>query len=255
MRDPIITIQQGRGAWQGPQSEAPRCRKCGAVMAPGIAMAQTYTGSPDDLGGDVVTMSPGGSGNVVSCRKCKECGWSVTGAAPQEAEPVALTYRNWRGEVAERTIIPRRVWFGATDWHPEPQWLLTAFDTEKGADLDFALKDFGQPALAPAAPVETGLRESLLKWCDERQFEVVNCLDLRAHEEAAAVSWLENFRAAVRAQQPAPQVKALEVPDGLIEALRRGEQADMDGTMVKVSRQACEMAADILSALSGEAQR
>lgn len=39
-------------------------------------------------------------------------------------EPVTLTYRNWRGEVAERTIIPRRVWFGSTEWHPEPQWLL-----------------------------------------------------------------------------------------------------------------------------------
>lgn len=68
-------------------------------------------------------------------------------------EPVTLTYRNWRGEVAERAIIPRRVWFGSTDWHPEPQWLLTAWDVEKNAERDFALKDFGQPA-APAVKVQ-----------------------------------------------------------------------------------------------------
>lgn len=72
---------------------------------------------------------------------------------PMSGGPVTLTYRNWRGEVAERTIIPRRVWFGSTDWHPEPQWLLTAWDAEKGADRDFALKDFGQPA-APAVKVK-----------------------------------------------------------------------------------------------------
>jgi hypothetical protein len=57
--------------------------------------------------------------------------------------PVTLTYTNWRGETAERTILPQRVWFGATDWHPEPQWLLTAIDVEKGVERDFALKDFG----------------------------------------------------------------------------------------------------------------
>lgn len=39
------------------------------------------------------------------------------------------------------------------------------------------------------------------------------------------------------------------VEAGLREALRSGEQADMDGCRVKVSREACEKAADILSAL------
>lgn len=55
-------------------------------------------------------------------------------------------YTNYRGETAERRIIPLEVWFGSTDWHPEPQWLLKAFDCEKKATRDFALKDFGQPS-------------------------------------------------------------------------------------------------------------
>ena len=59
--------------------------------------------------------------------------------------PVTLTYTNWKGETAQRRIIPRRIWWGSTEWHPEPQWLLTALDVDKQADRDFALKDFGQP--------------------------------------------------------------------------------------------------------------
>lgn len=59
-------------------------------------------------------------------------------------QPIKLTYRNYRGEISERTITPQSVWYGSTDWHPEPQWLLTAFDHDKQAERDFALKDFGQ---------------------------------------------------------------------------------------------------------------
>lgn len=40
--------------------------------------------------------------------------------------------------------------------------------------------------------------------------------------------------------------------DDLVKALRSGEQADMDGTLVKVSRQACEEAADAIEALQAE---
>lgn len=66
----------------------------------------------------------------------------------RDSSPIAatLTYLNWRGEVSDRVIIPRRVWFGSTEWHPEPQWFLTAWDAEKNAERDFALSDFiGRP--------------------------------------------------------------------------------------------------------------
>lgn len=66
-------------------------------------------------------------------------------------EPVRITYRNYRGETAQRVITPQRVWFGSTEWHPEPQWLMAAFDHEKQANRDFAIKDFGYPAPSPRA--------------------------------------------------------------------------------------------------------
>ena len=53
------------------------CVKCGGEMLFGLAISQTWTGIPDFLGGEVVTMSPGGNGKLVDCMKCVNCGWSV----------------------------------------------------------------------------------------------------------------------------------------------------------------------------------
>ncbi len=58
-----------------------------------------------------------------------------------DQEVVSIVYKNYRGETAERQIIPRKIWFGGTDWHPEKQWLLDAFDIGKKADRSFAMKD------------------------------------------------------------------------------------------------------------------
>jgi hypothetical protein len=81
--------------------------------------------------------------------------------APQEA--VALGYTNWRGEFAVRKIIPQSIWFGATEWHPEPQWLLKAIDVEKNAERDFALTGFATPipAKADALVVTDAMVEAL----------------------------------------------------------------------------------------------
>jgi predicted DNA-binding transcriptional regulator YafY len=62
--------------------------------------------------------------------------------APAKAEPtISFIYRNWRGEIRERTVTPRRVWFGRTDWHPAEQWFIEAADSENGELRDFAVAD------------------------------------------------------------------------------------------------------------------
>ena len=76
-------------------------------------------------------------------------------------EPARIIYTNYRGETAERTITPKRVWYGISDWHPEPQWFLTAFDHDKNADRDFALIDFGHPQTSAAR--ELALEEAVRK--------------------------------------------------------------------------------------------
>jgi predicted DNA-binding transcriptional regulator YafY len=61
--------------------------------------------------------------------------------ARDEAGQVSILYTNYRGETAIRRIVPQRLWFGATSWHPEQGWLLDAIDIEKGEIRSFAMKD------------------------------------------------------------------------------------------------------------------
>jgi hypothetical protein len=39
---------------------------------------------------------------------------------------VIIRYTNYRGETADRRIVPICIRYGSTQWHPEPQWLLEA---------------------------------------------------------------------------------------------------------------------------------
>ena len=57
------------------------------------------------------------------------------------SKAIGIVYKNYRGEVASRRIIPQRLWFGATEWHPDEQWLLDAIDVDRGATRSFALRD------------------------------------------------------------------------------------------------------------------
>ncbi|UYZ08579.1 hypothetical protein CFBP5507_06140 [Agrobacterium salinitolerans] len=65
---------------------------------------------------------------------------------PLDIAPLSFRYRNYRGEVSVRTVRPLNIYFGSTEWHPEPQWLLAATDIEKGERRDFAIKDINPPA-------------------------------------------------------------------------------------------------------------
>lgn len=51
-------------------------------------------------------------------------------------------YRNYKGEVQWRIILPIEIWYGSTEWHKGDQWFLKAFDPQKGEQRDFALTDF-----------------------------------------------------------------------------------------------------------------
>lgn len=54
---------------------------------------------------------------------------------------VIINYTNWKGVTAFRRIIPKKIFFGSTEWHKEEQWLLEAYDVDKNADRSFAIKD------------------------------------------------------------------------------------------------------------------
>jgi len=56
-------------------------------------------------------------------------------------QPVLIEYINWRDEIGFRRILPHRIMYGSTEWHPNAQWLLEATDLDKNAERIFALGD------------------------------------------------------------------------------------------------------------------
>ena len=58
--------------------------------------------------------------------------------------PARIVYKNWKGETSTRTIVPDRVYYGSTEWHPKEQWFLRAYDVMKDQYRDFALSDISE---------------------------------------------------------------------------------------------------------------
>lgn len=57
------------------------------------------------------------------------------------SQDVAIDYTNHRGERSIRRIKPVVMYWGTTEWHKEPQWLLNALDLGKNLTRTFAMKD------------------------------------------------------------------------------------------------------------------
>lgn len=58
-----------------------------------------------------------------------------------ENKAVRINYTNYRGETAQRQIIPLCIQFKASEYHKEPQWLMTVYDLDKKARREMAIKD------------------------------------------------------------------------------------------------------------------
>jgi len=54
---------------------------------------------------------------------------------------VKIRYTNYRGETAVRKIVPIRIRFAASEWHPGEQWLMDAYDIDRQAERSFAMAD------------------------------------------------------------------------------------------------------------------
>lgn len=93
---------------------------------------------------------------------------------------VVIDYTNYNGERARRAIEPARIVFGSTPWHPEPQWLLEAFDIVKNDHRSFALNQVHAWQPPKEATVEASLAKQLQRSM-ERNARMVNRLkELRA---------------------------------------------------------------------------
>jgi hypothetical protein len=136
---------------------------------------------------------------------------------------LCFRYKNYRGEVSERTVRPIRVYHGATEWHPAPQWLLEAFDMEKDAVRAFAMADI------QAAPEEPAIGDDVdrvaqamyqgKRWEDASEF--------------TKQMYREDARRAIAAMNPKPaevaKVVATFTEDGLGVSIKPAEWECMCG--------------------------
>jgi predicted DNA-binding transcriptional regulator YafY len=52
---------------------------------------------------------------------------------------VEVLYTNHRGEKGWRRINPLRLFYGASEHHPAPQWLLECYDFDRAAGRTYAM--------------------------------------------------------------------------------------------------------------------
>ena len=57
-----------------------------------------------------------------------------------KAKKVNILYKNWKGRTAVRCIVPKDLRFESSQWHPEVQWILHAYDVDEQAERSFACK-------------------------------------------------------------------------------------------------------------------
>jgi len=55
--------------------------------------------------------------------------------------PLSFIYKNWKGNIDKRTVLPIRLWYGSTVFYKEDRWLLKVIDTNIMEERDFAIKD------------------------------------------------------------------------------------------------------------------
>jgi len=53
--------------------------------------------------------------------------------ASEQPQAVLIDFTNWKGERRVRKVLPQRLAFCATLWHPEAQWMVFAIDLEDGS--------------------------------------------------------------------------------------------------------------------------
>lgn len=66
--------------------------------------------------------------------------WFLKPNAVHSKKVVKIIYTNYKDVTSDRRIKPIKIHYGKTKWH-DRQWLLRAYDLDKQAIRDFALRD------------------------------------------------------------------------------------------------------------------
>jgi hypothetical protein len=59
----------------------------------------------------------------------------------EEDTLIIFMYENWKGELSRRKAVVKGFFFGKTEYHPDYQCFMKAFDLDKMGLRDFAVRD------------------------------------------------------------------------------------------------------------------
>lgn len=79
-------------------------------------------------------------------------------------DAVRVRYCNHANQTRFRIVRVIDMWFGSTQWHPRPQWLLKVWDYEKQAERDYAMS--GVTEWQPLVALSEERLKELAKACD-----------------------------------------------------------------------------------------
>ena len=149
LTDAVALVQEGWKRWKGQLEEGERTRKLLARLELYVVFAISAKKSEssvliDTLYGTLTDrrLSPMEKGAVFARFDGTLREVQIRAMVRMWDSPVLrFRYRNHRGEESDRSVMPRRLWHGSTEWHREPQWLLDAYCLTKNAQRTFAVKD------------------------------------------------------------------------------------------------------------------
>lgn len=118
--------------------------------------------------------------------------------APVVGQAVFIDYTNYRGVREIREITPIDIRWDSTAFHPEPQWLLRAFDTNSQAERSFAMVDIHRMMTEAKETklrrlVHTALGEASMCWTDNPppgKFDSEMCTKVGDKLIAAINKWI-----------------------------------------------------------------
>jgi len=73
----------------------------------------------------------------------READFAMRGQAPSRpiTGDVEIDYTNHRGERRWRRVLPMKLTYGLSEWHPGNQWILLAHCHEKNQAREFAMSE------------------------------------------------------------------------------------------------------------------
>jgi predicted DNA-binding transcriptional regulator YafY len=76
--------------------------------------------------------------------------------AGKPTKVLRFTYKNYKGNISKREVTVMYTFFGTDEWHPEPQWILAGYDSDKEGMRFYAMNNMTDVTSVPEGEERDG---------------------------------------------------------------------------------------------------